>query len=323
MAKNGRKKQLFLVFTVFLISFGPGLRAQAYPSDYGPRFQQQIEKAFSGLDRASGGRRLKLKGMNDSLEKTSRAARMISNWQVADPVLELIQSAKQDYPQNFFTLFLEGLVFDMRGDSSGADRRFEEFLFQGRTHTDFEKTFISQWDFRALRREVENLLAGRGVSLRGQEQQLQDRVPMQGLDTYRRHPARRDEILNIAFLAVIFGGGVCFLFAAFGGAEFWRPGLRSLFGMYLAVWIAYGIWLLDLAFGLPYGVSRFKVIFIFLGATAGLLVLRELAAWVSEKMRPMEKGYKKCPIAAPSLCFWPWNAFLANAGFKGIIAPLF
>ena len=70
---------------------------------------------------------------------------------------------------------------------------------------------------------------------------------MPRLEDYGRHPAPNDPALNIAFLAVIFGGAVSLILAAFGGAEFWRPVLRSILGMYLAVWIAYGLWLLDIA----------------------------------------------------------------------------
>ncbi len=289
------KIKLFLAVMVFSGLLGIA-RAEAYPVDYSPRFQTQIKKTLDSINQAAAKRSLKLRGMNDSLEKTSRAARMFWNWQSAGPVAALLESAQKDYPENFFTFFLEALILDMREDPRQANRSFVKFLLEGRTYTDFEKAFISQGDFQALRHEIENLLTRRGISLRGHESELEARVPMQGLENYRRHPAPNDQVLNFIFLAVLIGGGAGLILAAFGSAEFWRPGLRSILGMYLSFWIAYGIWLLDLAFGLPYGVSRFKVISVFLGSTALLLGLRELWAFVREKGRPLEKGFKRCPF---------------------------
>lgn len=289
------QKPFLWIVGVYLASLLLISGAEAYPPDYGRPFEMQIQKALVGLNQSGGGRVLKLKGMNDSLEKSGRVAGMFLNWQVADPVFLLLESAERDYPENFFTLFLRALIFDLRGDSRNANRFFEEFLLKSHTYTDFEKAFIRQNDFKDLRREVESLLIGRGISLRGQENRIRDRVPMQGLESYRRHPSSWDQSLNIAFLVVIFGGGVGLLLMAFGGAEFWRPGLRSILGIYFAVWIAYGIWLLDLAIGLPYAVSRLKVIPVFLGTTAVILVVRELIEFLQEKARPLEEGMKRCP----------------------------
>src|SRR3989338_1712698 len=245
---SARKQFLF-----FLLILGAGLfpvfRAEAYPADYSPRFQEQIKKTLDGINQTAQRRILKFKGMNDSLEKTSRAARMFRNHESAVPVSSLLQSARKDYPENFFILFLEALILDTRADKTAANRFFTKFLLEGRTYTDFEKAFITRGDFQKLRREIENLLTGRGISLRGHENQIEDRVPMQGLENYRRHPARNDQVLNMIFLAVLLGGGVGLILAAFGGAEFWRPVLRGILGMYLSFWVAYGIWFLDLAFG--------------------------------------------------------------------------
>ena len=235
---------------------------------------------------------------------------MFWNWQSAGPVSSLLDSAQKDYPENYFTLFVEALILDVREDRANANRFFAKFLVEGHTYTDFEKAFIMQGDFKALRREIENLLTGRGISLKGHENQIAYRVPMQGLENYKRRPARNDQVLNIIFLAVLLGGGVCLILMAFAGAEFWKPVLRSVLGMYLSFWVAYGLWLLDLAFGLPYGVSRFKVIPIFLGAAALFLVLRELRTFVREKSRPLETGYKRCPhckaviVALATECFY-------------------
>lgn len=301
-------------FCILLLVLAGGLlgisRAEAYPSDYTPRFQTQIKKTLEGINQAAKRRVLKFKGMNNSLEKTSRAVGMFWNWQSAGPVSNLLESAQKDYPENFFILFLQALILDAREDPANANRFFAKFLVEGRTYTDFEKAFMTQEDFQALRREIENLLTGRGISLRGHENQIADRVPMQGLENYKRKPAWNDQVLNIIFLAVLVGGGVCLILAAFAGAEFWRPVLRSILGMYLSFWAAYGIWLLDLAFGLPYGVSRFKVIPVFLGATALFLFCHELWTFVQEKSRPLETGFKRCPhckaviVALASECFY-------------------
>ncbi len=289
------KKRLWILLLILAGGLFPVSSAVAHPSDYTPRFQTQIKKTLEGINQAAKRRLLKFKGMNDSLEKTSRAAGMFWNWQSAGPVSSLLDAAQKDYPENHFTLFVEALILDAREDTANANRFFAKFLVEGRTYTDFEKAFLTHEDFQALRREIENLLTGRGISLRGHEDQIADRVPMQGLENYKRKPSRNDQVLNIIFLAVLLGGGVCLILTAFAGAEFWRPVLRSVLGLYLSFWVAYGIWLLDLAFGLPYGVSRFKVIPVFLGATALFLLLRELWAFVREKSRPLETGFKRCP----------------------------
>ena len=73
------KRKFLFIFLFFLLITG-NRPLLAWPQDYGPRFQAQIQKAISGLEQTGTRRRLRLKAMNDSIEKMRRVARDMVNW---------------------------------------------------------------------------------------------------------------------------------------------------------------------------------------------------------------------------------------------------
>ena len=146
---------LFLLFFAFLA------RAEEwFPPDYTPRFQDQINKTVAGLQKAASRRSMRLKYLNDSLDRTAEAAERLAKGENS-AAFPLLKSARQSYSENSIALFLEGVALDGRFDSASANQRFKEFLTKGRTYTDFEKAVLSKNDYQNLRKEVENLLAGR------------------------------------------------------------------------------------------------------------------------------------------------------------------
>ncbi len=104
-----------------------------------------------------------------------------------------------------------------------------------------------------------------------------------------------DQILGWVFIGIILAGGVLLIIASFMDVIFSAPGYRTFLGMYLACWVGYAIWYLDVRFGLPAGVNRFQILPILLGGVAGLLLLREAVDFLRDYFRPLEQGMVKCP----------------------------
>lgn len=103
-----------------------------------------------------------------------------------------------------------------------------------------------------------------------------------------------DQTLSWCFIGVIMIGGLFFILASMSDIVLSAPGYRSLFGMYWAVWAAYGMWYVDVRFGLPFGLSRFHVLPVFLGAVAGTLLFQEIIGWLWGFFQPLEKGMMRC-----------------------------
>lgn len=104
-----------------------------------------------------------------------------------------------------------------------------------------------------------------------------------------------DQILGWVFIGTILAGGVLIILATLTDIVFAAPGYRSFLSMYVAVWAGYAIWYLDVRFGLPFGVTRFQILPVFLGGIAALLLFRETMDFLKEYLKPLEKGMIRCP----------------------------
>ncbi|MCB9799992.1 MAG: hypothetical protein H6757_04460 [Candidatus Omnitrophica bacterium] len=316
-------KTLLLILSLFVlaqasIEFGPK------EPDMGQRFGKIIEKASQELQGAALKRPFKLKKMNDSLEKMAEAVKQMArsgkqikeqsqeSWDslalmsmAASPlssvesdgvstVIHLLDQARSEYPQNSFAILLQAIMMNSHGRIDQANAYFEEFLLNSQVHGDFEKRFIKWGDFHMLRRIVYHLLQSRGVSLEEKKDQIKVRMPYEQLLKYVTHPAPEDRNFNLFFVFVIAGGIFILIPGLIFGAEFSKGMGLAFVIFYLSTCLSYGLWIYDLAFGLPFGLTRLYAVTAVLGA-GGLLVLIELIADWREKNRPLEKGYKKCP----------------------------
>ena len=78
-------------------------------------------------------------------------------------------------------------------------------------------------------------------------------------------------------------------------ADFVASKAGMLLLLYVVIWIAYGLWIFDLAFGLPWGWSRRYAVPLFFAFSIVCVAVGEIYSYVAERRRPLEEGYRRCP----------------------------
>ncbi|MBI3307396.1 MAG: hypothetical protein HYZ84_06310 [Candidatus Omnitrophica bacterium] len=263
--------------------------------DYAEEFGKIITRASIKLQEVAPKRRFKLKSWNDSLEKTAQAALGMASREKPEVIQVRLDEAVQNYDQNSFAILLKAILASSQQNGKEANRFYEEFLLKSRTFSEFEQTFLKWGEFYFLRRTVYEILASRGVSFAGREKAIHMRTPYEQLILYGTKPGGWDRLMNIVFIVLILGGAVALVFWALAGAQFWEVVPSGILGLYVAVWVSYGTWIFDLAFGLPGGLSRFTVVPIFFGSMTLLFVISVVRHFWLERLRPLETGYRRCP----------------------------
>jgi|GEM_PF-2432038 len=256
-------------------------------------FSSVLVKTGRRLQEVAKKRPLRVRAMNDSLAETAVAMKgMASGAQEGDIEASLDRAIKA-YRENSFPYVLRGIIMDSRGNTAAANRAFEEFLLRSRAYTEFEKTFIGGDDFYKLRRVVYDLLVARGVDFKGRESQIRVRVPFDALLKYMMDPAPGDRVLNLGFIFILTGGTLFFLWGL-RGADFSGYWLSTLLALYLASWCAYGCWIVDLAFGLPWGLNRFQTSAFLMGSVLAVRILAGLYQLWLFWLSPLPEGYRRC-----------------------------
>lgn len=288
-----RSGAALLAFAFFTTAF---VRVEsAETPDYGEQFGKIITRAAIRLQGASPQRPFKLKFMNDSLMHTARATLGMANHWPPEEIAKELSEARRAYPENSFALLLAGILANATGAEQKANRFFEDFLLNSRTFSEFEEQFLKWGEFHTLRRIVYEILKSRGIHFEGREEEIRVRIPYEDLIAYAMRPGTWDRTVNILFIFILVGGGVALVVAHMKGVEFHRLVPGGLVGLYLGVWISYGTWIFDLAFGLPWGWSRFVVIPLFLGCLLLLFAIGVGLEIYEERLRPLEHGYQRCP----------------------------
>lgn len=285
---------IFLFFFSWLLATGNIDLPQDTP-DYGAQFSSIITKASIRLQEAAEKRSLRLKNWNDSIAVTAAAVRAMAGKKSPEEIYPLLAEARRIHPKNNFAILLQGLIRNSQGDTEGANRLFREFLYESRTFTEFEEGFLKWGEFHLLRRVIYQLLKSRGISFEGDEKKIQVNVPYEAFFQYVMNPSRQDFWMNVLFVVLIVAGGFLLAAAGLRGADF-TASAGSFAAVYVMIWVAYGLWIFDLAFGLPFGWSRMTVVPVFLGISCGTVFLSEIILWFKERSRPVADGYKKCPF---------------------------
>jgi len=292
-----------LLFGLLLLASGNiefGDLSEEYPAS----FHGILQKASWRIAQQAPQRPYHLKKWNDALSEMGQAIEGMMEGAKTSEVLKHLKKSRKDDPKNSFALLLKAVVHETQGHSASANRALENFLLESRKYSDFEETFLRWADFHKLRRMVFNLLEDRGISFEGRERDIQVVVPYYEFIQYLMNPKREDAVMNVAFVVIILGGGVLLILASLRGVDFSEGVAGSLLSVYMVIWLSYGLWIFDLAFGLPFGWSRFYVIPIFLGGTSITLIICEMVSAWQDKHRPLEAGYKrcsKCGAAVPKL----------------------
>lgn len=278
-----------------LSSLAPARPALAGPN-YFERFSELIQKGARKLEASSNRRSFPVKGLNDSLSATSRAAQAMARGERDFKAIRAeLEEARRLYPDNVFAILLEAILVNARKGESEATVLFEEFLLKSRKYTRVDQASFELEEFHELRKIVHGILAGRGVSFRGREHRIRPYLPPSSLLEYVFRPGSFDRTASVLFLTVLIVGGAGLAWHGLKSGEFFRPLPSFLAGVYLAVWVAYSLWLFDIAVGLPGGLSRLKIVPPFLGCITLILGVQALFKFLKEKFIPLEEGARTCP----------------------------
>ncbi len=287
-------------FTTCLFSLSLLLTANiqmgSEPADYGEIFGNIVAKTGMRLQEAAARRPLKLKSMNDSLADLADASRLMASRGDSGEVLRLLESSRRHQSANSFSWLLEGVWLNAHGRNSEADAAWEKFLVSSRVYSELDKAFIHWDDFHKLRRIAYEMLRSRGVSFEGREKDIQVRVPFAALAKYIRDPAAEDRVMNIVFIAVLFGGLFLFAGVLLTGHSLQTPLFRQLTSLYGVFWFCYGVWFLDLFLELPFGWSRFQLVPGIAGGSLVFVLGQIFLAFMNRRRRIIEDGYKVCPF---------------------------
>ncbi|MFZ5802417.1 MAG: hypothetical protein ACOY3K_04820 [Candidatus Omnitrophota bacterium] len=265
------------------------------PPDHEKIFSEIITKAAIRLQKLSEKRPLKLAKLNDSLERTAAGARFMAQKGAEGEAWKALEEAKALYDHNSFALLLQAILKNASGDLAAANALFEQYLIQSRRYTPFDESFLKWADFHTLRRAVYHLLVSRGISFKGREREIHVQAPFPEFFAYLMDPKREDFLMNLILVIMIVGGGIFLVLAQIRGVE-WSPSFPGALAMvYLFVWVAYGLWISDLAFGLPWGLPRIVVVPVFLLLTAVPTMGLEIFFYFREKNKPLAEGFRRCP----------------------------
>lgn len=235
------------------------------------------------------------KAQNDSLARMSLAVRKLLAQENQAVVSSLAQEARMIDPKNHFSFVLEAVVAESQGNRKEANEFLEQFLLESRKFGKFEETFLKWGEFHQLRHSIYVLLKSRGVSFKGKEKQLHLWVSYVTFFRYLLQPDRKDRLIHLFFMVTSLAGGVLLLMAFLRGRDFSQPYFGMLLMMYMAFLTAFGLWMFDIAFGLPFGWNRFVAVPIFLLLSVIAPAATEVVLYIKDKHAPLEPGYVRCP----------------------------
>jgi len=164
-------RKIFLFISFLVLFLPPPLKAeesgQAPPQQ---EFAATIQKIAFKLQTASSQRSFRFKFFNDSLEKTAQAARAMASRENPNQIISLLESARGNYPDNFFAILLEAVLTESLGNLRKANHLFRTFWDKSAVLTDFEKPFMTLEELSTLRKTVYLLLRARGVALKSPQE---------------------------------------------------------------------------------------------------------------------------------------------------------
>lgn len=279
----------------FLFLANASIEVGTPPPDYGQEFGEILQNAGRRLEQQAARRPLRLTNMNESLSRMADATRGMAAGGDRDIIWHLLEESRRLYRENSFPLLLQAVLLSGEGKTDEANEYFLNFMTESRSFTGFEETFLRFGEFHRLRRTVYELLRSRGISFSGKEKEIQARIPYKRLMEYMKDSSAPDALMGYGFLAILLGGGVLLLLTGLMGADFSHHGMGYLVVFYIFTWVAYGVWLLDLVYGLPVGLDRFQIMLLMY---AGLLVVLagvEVVRIRHERSQPLEPGFMRCP----------------------------
>ena len=128
----------------------------------------------------------------------------------------------------------------------------------------------------------------RGIDYSGMFRYLQERLQHSNWSDL-------DVRINVFFTVVLIAGIVFFIYAQISNTEPRGAFSRYRFPLFFATGISYLFWFNDLVFGLPLGLSRYRIVPLLLGAGLAYFLIAGSVTYWQEKNKPIAEGFKKCP----------------------------
>jgi len=206
------------------------------------------------------------------------------------PVKALFDQAAARYPQNAFVDLWEAQIAVDEDHRSQSNQELVAFLKSSARYTAFEKELLSAEEFAGLRTAVRTLLKSRGMMASDWE------APPSVFKQFSSLSAREktDRVVVSVFAVVLFLGAIGLFFAYWNGVPFLKGLPWVCFRIYLCVGIASALWIVDWTRGLPWGLSRFKIVPWFLAGAVCYFMAREIFRFGWERYGPVQKGFVRC-----------------------------
>ncbi|MDD5671274.1 MAG: hypothetical protein PHN49_06525 [Candidatus Omnitrophica bacterium] len=210
--------------------------------------------------------------------------------EVAPEVKALLDQAAARYPQNAFVDLWEAQIAADEEHRAQANEKLIAFLKSSAHYTAFEKELLSAEEFEGLRTAVRTLLKSRGVMVSDRE------APPSVFKQFGSLSVREktDRVVVSVFAVVLFLGAIGLFFAYWNGVSFLKGLPWVCFRIYLCVGVASALWVVDWTSGLPWGLSRFKVVPWFLAGAVCYFMAREIFRFGWERYGPVQKGFARC-----------------------------
>ncbi|MSR78012.1 MAG: hypothetical protein EXS63_07305 [Candidatus Omnitrophica bacterium] len=203
-------KRVF-VFILFAVCYIPPiLYASASLMQKDERFVRAFERTTAKLLQVSSGKDFKLKAMNDSLEKTGKAAKsLLLQGADLEEAVQMAKEAQWDYSENSFAMLVEALALDQQGRPE-AVQSFQDYLEQSEHHNRFETQFLNSVNFHEMRRGVMAYLESQGIHPMFSKKRFSLRHEV---DQWMQNPIAKYS--NLIVLTLLGGSLSLFLFGTF------------------------------------------------------------------------------------------------------------
>lgn len=302
----------------------PILNAPTYAQeDREESLKPLIQEVAAKLEKSAARRPFRFKGMNDSLQSTSEALKLLDLpetpkaaaplpvWSSSNPlspvlrtgglnksqkkILHLMDKAGASHPKNSFALAVKAYVLDDAGQDLPAREAWESYLSLSEDYSSFDREILSREQFDAVRHYAKNFLRSRGIDFQKAENERFERLPAYKKLWYLMTHVKPEErkVNRLFLLSLIFGSGLLVL-SSFARMEFYRGVVFSLVSFCAAIWLSYGCWIYERAFGLPWDLTSAKVIAVLFGAAVAVSLYEVWMAWHYANPQ-LEEGYCRCP----------------------------
>jgi len=314
----------FALLALLLFFAGSGY-AQSSREDKDQELALMVRQIQRNVLQVAAGRPFRFKAMNESLQLTAQAVQLMSaepeptyreeseavaffnagplsasstrrrGSEKTDTIISLLQQAHKKYPENHISILLQAMVVEVTQGADAANGIFETFLKESRSYSKLDEKILKWQHFQQVRRSVLNLLARRGITFDDRQKEIEITQPFENFYRHITQPDKKDVLLNWLLLGMIIFGGLFLIISSVIEYRLSGPFTRHFGFVYFCVWLAYGVWMIDLFLGLPWGLNRHITAWLIL-ILAGLFYVQGVITRLWKNAHPhVPEGFRLCP----------------------------